>query len=266
MLILTTNYLWQKSCTIYNSEGTMKRRNRSAFTLLELLVGICVLVVLGAIGFILIRQAAQRTRVVVAKANLSQYAMLLESVKSEVRYYPPATNNTLESLASTASPPGYERWWRGPYLKETPVDPWKKEYFYHLVYGIIFGPIQCFRSNPPEYQDFTFDALPGDAAIVLDNFGLTACSVFLNGTEVITEDEFKMFEPYLEKPITLLRSNKLSVRARSNKASYIFLSITSPFSNRAGYIIGSYGSDNEAGGDGFLKDLTWESGQTEANF
>jgi len=244
----------------------MKRDGRAGFTLLELLIGICILIIIGAVGFTLIRQASQRTRGVVAKTSISQYAMLLESVKSEVKYYPPADNNTLESLAYVASPPGYERWWRGPYLKTTPVDPWKKEYFYHLIYGVIFGPTQCFRATPPKYQDFIFDALPGEATLIMDNFGLTACSVYLNGTEIITESEFKKDVLHAEKPIVLLPKNTLSVRARSNKSAYILLSITSPFSNRAGYIIGSYGFDNKAGGDGFARDLTWVTGQSGADF
>ena len=244
----------------------MKRDRRAGFTLLELLIGISILVILGAIGFTLIRQVSQRTRVVVAKTSITQYVMLLESVKSDANYYPPAVNNTPESLAYTAAPTGFGRGWRGPYLKATPIDPWKKEYFYCLVYGVIFGPTMCFRSTPPQYQDFLFDALPGDATLVMDNFGLTACSVFLNGTEVITENEFQADVLHTEKQVTLLSKNTLSVRSESNKASYIFLNVTSPFSSRADYIIGSYGSDNKAGGDGFTRDLTWVTGQSGADF
>lgn len=244
----------------------MKKRNKGAFILLEVLVVTCILVVVGAIGFTLIKQVSQRTKVAIAKASISQYATLLEVVKSDANYYPPADNITLKSLTYAAAPAGYEKGWRGPYLKAVPVDPWKKEYFYRLAYGIIWGPTQCFRSTPPKYQNFLFDALPGDAALVMDNFGLTACSVILNGTEIITETEFKMWEPHIEKPATLLSRNTLSVRARSNKASYIFLSVTSPFSNRVSYIMGSYGSDNKAGGDGFARDLTWVAGQSGADF
>ncbi|MBU2495283.1 MAG: type II secretion system protein GspG, partial [Candidatus Omnitrophica bacterium] len=185
-------------------------------------------------------------------------------------YYPPAVNETLESLTYTAAPTGYARGWRGPYLKTTPIDPWGTPYFYNVIYeeGAIFGPTQCFRATPPQYQDFSFTASPGPATLVMDNFGLTACSVFLNGTEIVTESEFKEGVLRLEKPVTLLANNVLSVRARSNKVAYVLLGITSPliFGNRTGCIIGSYGSDKKGGGDGFARDLIWVTGQAGVGF
>jgi general secretion pathway protein G len=242
----------------------------TGFTLLELLIGISVLVILGAIGFALIKQVSQKTKVVVAKAAITQYVMLLDVVKSDANYYPPAVNGTLESLTYTAAPTGYGRGWRGPYLKTTPIDPWGTPYFYNLLYeeGTIFGPTQCFRSTPPKYQDFSFTASPGSATLVMDNFGVTACSVFLNGTEIIPESAFKKNVLRVEMPITLLTNNVLSVRARSNKSAYILLGITAPltFGNRTSYIIGSYGSDGKAGGDGFAQDLIWVTGQSGTDF
>lgn len=56
------------------------------------------------------------------------------------------------------------------------------------------------------------------------------------------------------------------MRLTSGPGSYIMVSITSPFSNRTGYIIGSYGFDNKAGGTGFAKDLSWETGQSGVDF
>jgi general secretion pathway protein G len=249
----------------------MKRDRRAGFTLLELLIGICILVILGAIGFTLIRQASQRTKVVVAKASITQYVMLLDVAKSDANYYPPAVNDTLESLAYTAAPTGYGRGWRGPYLKTTPIDPWGAPYFYRLICptGVLFGPTQCFRATPPKYQDFSFTASPGNATLKMENFDLTACSVVLNGIEIISEDEFKKMDPLVEQPITLLSgTNILSVRARSNKSAYILLTITSPnpFSNHTTYEVGSYGSDKKSGGTGFAKDLTWVSGQSGTGF
>ena len=248
----------------------MKRDRRAGFTLVELLVGICVMIIIGAIGFTLIRQALQKTKVVVAKANISQYITLLDVVKSDAHYYPPSVNETLESLTQTASPAGYERGWRGPYLKDIPVDPWGTPYFYNVLYeeGIIFGPTECFRSTPPKYQDFSFTASPGKAKLIMDNFELTGCSVFLNGVEIITESEFQKDILHTEKEVTLLSNNVLSVRARSNKKAYILLGITAPllFGNRTGYIVGSYGLDKKGGGEGFARDLIWRSGQSDTEF
>jgi len=248
----------------------MRRDRGAGFTLLELLIGICILVILGAFGFALISQVSQRTKVVVAKTSITQYVMLLDVVKSDANYYPPAINETLESLTYTAAPTGYGKGWRGPYLKATPIDPWGTPYFYNLIYenGIIFGPTQCFRSTPPKYQDFSFTATPGTGTLIMDNFELTACSVILNGIEIISESEFKVYDLHVEKPVTLLANNILSVRARSNKKSYILLGVTAPliFGNRTGYIVGSYGSDKTGCGAGFAKDLIWITGQAGTDF
>lgn len=248
----------------------MKRDRRAGFTLLELLIGICILVILGAIGFTLIRQALQRTKVVVAKAGITQYAMLLDVVKSDANYYPPAVNETLESLTYTAAPAGYARGWRGPYLKTTPIDPWGTPYFYNVIYeeGAIFGPTQCFRAVPPKYQDFPFTAVPGNATFVMDNFGVTGCSVILNGTEIITESEFKKDVLRIEKPVTLLANNVLSIWQRSDKSSFQILGVTAPltFGKHTSYILGSYGSDKKGGGEGFAKDLIWTTGQFGTDF
>ena len=250
----------------------MKRDRRAGFTLVELIVGICILIIIGAAGFTLIRQAAQRTKVVVAKANLSQYATLLESVKSEVNYYPPAVNETLESLTFTASPPGYERWWRGPYLKETPVDPWKKEYFYHLIYGIVFGPKQFKREShgSPYDETFTFPAVPGSGTLIIDNSSHPVAStrVWLNGVEIVHPSDINPHIYTITKQLTLASDNTLRVWIPSNvhQQNYYYLTITSPFSNRTSYTIGSYGSDNKIGGDGFARDLIWIAGQSGTDF
>ncbi len=247
----------------------MKKNRESAFTLLEMLFGICVLVIIAVIGFTLIRQALQRTKVVVAKASITQYAVLLEAVKSDANYYPPANNDTLESLAYTASPPGYERGWRGPYLKATPVDPWKKEYFYRLVYGVIFGPMLCPRvAGPPADETYYFDAVPGKATVVVGNDCniINSGTVWLNGVEIVSPNQFQNGVPVIQTEVTVIAKNSIRMRLTSNPGSYIMVSVTSPFSNRTAYIIGSYGFDNKAGGTGFAKDLTWEGGQTGANF
>lgn len=247
----------------------VKDKSLTGFTLLELLIGICILIIIGAVGFTLIWQASQRTKVVVAKVSLTQFSMLLESVKSDANYYPPAVNDTLESLAYTAAPAGYERGWRGPYLKATPIDPWKKKYFYRLVYGVIFGPMLCPRvAGPPSDETYYFDAVPGEATLIMYNDCKIDHSgeVWLNGTSIITPDEFKNDVPVVEKQVILLAKNSLRMRLTSGPGTYIIMSIKSSFSNRTGYVIGSYGYDNKAGGTGFAKDLTWETGQSGADF
>jgi len=86
-------------------------------------MGLGILAMLFLFAFGLMRQVSRRTKVVVAKSSISQYAVLLETVKADANYYPPATNNTLESLTYKTTPTGYGNGWRGPYINKTPVDP-----------------------------------------------------------------------------------------------------------------------------------------------
>ena len=253
-------------------------KNKRGFTLPELIFGLVILFILALLAFALIGRVSQQTKVTVAKTRVAQYAALLETVKNDLNYYPPVVSDppgndtgTLESLTYSTGPAGYEKGWRGPYLKTTPIDPWGTPYFYRLIceMGSIFGPTMCFRSTPPSYQNFPFTALSGSGTLVMDNFDLTACSVILNGIEIIPEKDFKKDVLHVEKPITLLPGNNvLSVRARSNKSAYILLSITTPnpFSNRTGYVVGSYGKNRVAGGKGVDQDITWQTGQASAEF
>ena len=260
-----------------------KRRDKrkNGLTLVELIVVIAILVSLASFIFGMNRQVSQRSKTWVAKCAITQTAMMLEMIKDSNNFYPPSITeilagkafSTLKALTFSMAPEGHEHNWRGPYFDTSfIIDPWGTPYFYHVIYeeGIIFGPTQCFRSTPPKYQDFSFIASPGGAAkIILDNFDLTACSVILNGVEIVTEDEFKMATPRMEKAITLLPGNNvLSVRARSNKSAYVLIGITSPllFGNHTGYILGSYGADAKIGGDGFNQDIIWTSGQSSPGF
>ena len=105
--------------------------------------------------------------------------------------------------------------------------------------------------------------------LIMDNFELTACSVILNGIEIIPEKDFKKCVLHVEKPITLLSGNNvLSVRARSNKSAYILLNVTTPdpFSNRTGCVVGSYGKNRAPGGKGADQDIIWQTGQSSSQF
>jgi len=231
------------------------------------MAGIFIFLLLCLVGFKLISALYQRTKVVVAKTSIAQYAYLLETIKGDINYYPPDINQTLESLTYSTPPSGYERGWHGPYLDKIPIDPWGTPYFYRLTYGVIFGPEICQRfGGGPFDQTFTFQAIPGKGRIVVENMTkiVHAGRIWLNGAEVVSPQEFQKDIPRIEKKVTLLASNTLRVRLESNPNHYILVSITSPFSRKVTYLVGSYGADGEPGGNGFAGDLYWFSGQSSS--
>lgn len=248
----------------------MKKRTTGGFTFLELLLGIFILMVICSLGFASIKTISQKTKVVVAKAYLTQCAMLLETVKDGACYYPPDSNYTLESLTSVSTPEGYGNGWRGPYLKEIPIDPWKKPYFYRLSCGIFWGPERLHREHAkPFYVTFYITAKPGRGSVVMvneSNITHAGSTVWLNGIEIIHSSEFKRGLPKVEKDITLLAQNTLTVLLESNPSAYIDLSLGSAFDPKTTYILSSYGSDNQPGGTGFAKDLTWITKQSGTEF
>ena len=90
----------------------------------------------------------------------------------------------------------------------------------------------------------------------------------MNGVEIVSPSDINPHIYTITKQLTLISSNTLRVWIPSNvhHENYYYLTITSPFSNRTSYTMGSYGSDKKAGGTGFAKDLTWVTGQSGANF
>jgi general secretion pathway protein G len=101
---------------------------RSAFTLIELLL---VLVILGILAAIVVPKFAGRTeqaRVTAAQTQISSFGTALDAFEVDNGYYPKGKSG----LQDLVQPPRDAQNWKGPYLKEVPRDPWNNEYVYEF--------------------------------------------------------------------------------------------------------------------------------------
>src|SRR6476660_9632631 len=109
----------------------MKRtyRRSSAFTLIELLLVMVILVVLAGVVVTRFGNRTEQARDAAAKTDISSIDTALEAFQVDCQRYP--TNE--EGLGALITPPaGVGDKWRGPYLKRSaiPMDPWNNQYVY----------------------------------------------------------------------------------------------------------------------------------------
>lgn len=99
------------------------RRHRSAFTLLELMLVLAIVVVLaGVVGYNILGQADDAN----AKVTLSQ----LQNLKNAVTMYKLKVNempDTLEALVNGPSDPNKKAMFGSPVMSEIPKDAWGRE-------------------------------------------------------------------------------------------------------------------------------------------
>src|SRR5260370_719594 len=104
-----------------------RRRAKSAFTLIELLL---VLVILGILAAIVVPKFSARTeqaRQTAAQSQISTFGTALDAFEVDTGYYPKGKNG----LADLVQLPRDAQNWRGPYLKsDIPLDPWGNGYIY----------------------------------------------------------------------------------------------------------------------------------------
>ena len=102
------------------------RRRHAAFTLVELLL---VLVILAALAAVVVPKFANRgkqAKVTAAVTQISNFEVALDTFEVDNGYYPSGANG----LNDLAVQPSNAREWRGPYVKEVPLDPWGNPYIY----------------------------------------------------------------------------------------------------------------------------------------
>lgn len=253
----------------------MKKNRNNGFTLTELIVCLSIFILLLTFYLTSLNQLRERIKVGKTQAAITQYVYLLEVVKEDVNWYPPAINNTLESLAYSTAPAGYEKEWRGPYLKEIPIDPWKTSYFYRLKGGTFLPRWTVFRNSPTSQDSLlTFDAKEyggwgGTITILNTKTNGTANRVYLNNVEIVHPNEFKQQVYEIQKDVSFFPSgtpNVIRVTLLGNPHSEINIDIGSYRHPRTTYSVGSYGADKQPAGTGFAKDLTWITKQSETDF
>jgi len=105
------------------------KHKQSGFTLIELMV---VLVILGVLFGLVAPNVIGRgdeARVQAAKTDIRTIENALDTYRLHNSHYP-STDQGLEALVSKPSGSPEPKNWRGPYLKQSPKDPWGNEYGY----------------------------------------------------------------------------------------------------------------------------------------
>ncbi|WP_108165294.1 type II secretion system major pseudopilin GspG [Saccharospirillum sp. MSK14-1] len=104
-------------------------RKQQGFTLIELMV---VLVILGILFGLVVPNVIGRgdeARVTAAQTDIRTLENALETYRLHNSHYP-STDQGLEALVSQPSGSPQPNNWRGPYVKQTPADPWGNPYAY----------------------------------------------------------------------------------------------------------------------------------------
>lgn len=102
------------------------RRRQAGFTLVELLL---VLVILAALAAVVVPKFANRgkqAKITAAITQISNFEVALDTFEVDNGYYPSGANGLNDLVAQ----PSNAQEWRGPYVKEVPLDPWGNAYIY----------------------------------------------------------------------------------------------------------------------------------------
>ena len=111
----------------------MKRRNRrrQAFTLLELMIVLVILVLLFAMVGPRLLGSQKKADIKAAKTQIGNLEAALELYAVDMRTFP-STEDGLQALLEAPSDERAARKWDGPYLDDDllPADPWDNGYEY----------------------------------------------------------------------------------------------------------------------------------------
>ena len=101
-------------------------RSRRAFTLMEILLALAILVILAGTGTLVYVRIQKQANVDAAKNQIHSFESCMEKYHLDVGAYP-------SSLQDLRNPPANVAKWQGPYIdKEVLEDPWGRAYHYQV--------------------------------------------------------------------------------------------------------------------------------------
>jgi len=110
--------------------STLIRRARAGFTLVEILLVLAIIMILATIGIINIDKIFGDTQDKVASFQVNEtFKTPLLKYRLDVRNYP-SSSEGLDVLMKR--PAAGSKSWKGPYVDQVPLDPWKNAYRYRF--------------------------------------------------------------------------------------------------------------------------------------
>ena len=94
-----------------------------AFTLVEMLLVLVILAVLAAIVIPKMSGRSQQSKLAAAGTQIGGFELALNMFEADTGAYP-------KSLDGIVDEPNGAKDWKGPYMKNIPVDPWGNPYLY----------------------------------------------------------------------------------------------------------------------------------------
>ncbi len=102
-------------------------KQQSGFTLIEIMVVVIIISILSALVAPQFFSKLDQAKEIAVQNDLKAIETQMEMYKLDNYNFP----NTGEGIKALVSNTG-KRTWRGPYLKEAPLDPWDNEYQYQF--------------------------------------------------------------------------------------------------------------------------------------
>ncbi len=103
----------------------------TGFTLIELMLVVVIISALVAMVVPRLAGRSEEARRSIAEADIKgNLSTALKLYEVDSGRYPTSEQGLQALLEKPASPPT-PRNWKGPYLEQPPLDPWKKPYVYH---------------------------------------------------------------------------------------------------------------------------------------
>jgi len=99
------------------------------FTMVEMLLVVAIIATIALIVVPRMVGRGEQAKIVATQAEISSICTALDTFELDVGRFP-ATEEGLAALIERPASLSAEDRWNGPYHRELPLDPWKREYVY----------------------------------------------------------------------------------------------------------------------------------------